>query len=389
MSPAQGFMIPLNHADWTASGDRTNWCSTQAWWNNENIKLVGSSLGPTTVLAGDSVSIGVGLQGVADGGGETQANGDVQTVQAWVCYPSPTAGHSSASLVVHSMQTTTTPELTGDNPVTGVNAAGNPGDYQSTAGSPPPYEFLTLNNPWTPTAADQVGPPNPNDPDSIHCCIIANSAGLSQAIRHGAGWQGNSTGVTLSGLGDLATEIDICNQPYQGQVNIAILTALHGIHMRRVIFGFLAAGTERPSEVVLKVTPLAQEKGVDPALLRVLKEGPFRDLPLQPATKPLKDLRLVDNTHRFQGKLAELIRRAEELMEHRVEDEAHPFAATSGLKLKLPPHGVHPLQLEMQLDPDLPEGSVHAFDITQTEAGGRRGGIRVAAVVVPEKHVRR
>lgn len=55
MSRANGFMIPLNYSDWETNGDRTNWCSTKVWWTNENIKLVGSSLGPTEVKVGEPV----------------------------------------------------------------------------------------------------------------------------------------------------------------------------------------------------------------------------------------------------------------------------------------------------------------------------------------------
>ena len=53
------------------------------------------------------------------------------------------------------------------------------------------------------------------------------------------------------------------------------------------------------------------------------------------------------------------------------------------INLTLRPHGLQPLLLQMELDASEPPGSVHVFDIVQTETSSRRGGIRVGAVIVP------
>ena len=54
----------------------------------------------------------------------------------------------------------------------------------------------------------------------------------------------------------------------------------------------------------------------------------------------------------------------------------HPFRETARLRLALSLHGVQPLAIDVERDPELPLGSVYAFDVTQTEPNGRRGGIR-------------
>jgi hypothetical protein len=92
---------------------------------------------------------------------------------------------------------------------------------------------------------------------------------------------------------------------------------------------------------------------------------------------------LSKNDYQCEGWLAQLIREAEEIVEEVIEDIEHPFRRSSRLRLSLPPKGVQPLLLELELDADLPVGSVQALDITQTESTGKRGGIRVGVIVVP------
>jgi hypothetical protein len=371
-------MIPVNQADWDNYGDRTNWCTAQPFWTNENIYLTGDVVTQTSVLAGHTCSIVVGLQGVADG--ETAAQGLIQSVQAWATFPSPTAGHSAQSLVVPSMQTGATPEFTGHDLVQGVVP---PAGYQA-AGN---YLAETLSNTWTPLASDQVGPANPSDPNSIHCCLIATSKGQYDVTVHSGVPAGTNFGTQVTGLAQLATAIDICDNPFQGQRNISILLSLSG---RKVIFGFLAASRDgrKPTEVEVHVTPLVQEK-LDPALLRALTGSRFRDLPLHPSPKPLKSLTLAHNDHKFEGPLRKLIHAAEDMIKMPIKEPSHPFPGTSGLKLRLPPGGVHPLHVELEVDPSAEPGAVHALDIIQTESDGRRGGIRLGVLSVPEELVHR
>src|ERR1035438_9686277 len=148
MSRAQGFMIPLNFNDWfIGHGDRTNWCSAQTWWTNENISLQGSSLGTTEAKVGDTVTIAVGIQGVVDQDGVREF---IQHVQAWACYPSPTAGRSSASLVLPSMQSSN-PAFASSNQT--LLPSSDATDYQNLLDAP--YFLASLSPTWTPPAADR------------------------------------------------------------------------------------------------------------------------------------------------------------------------------------------------------------------------------------------
>jgi hypothetical protein len=379
MTRAKGFMIPLNQTDWTNNGDRSNWCSSQQWWMNENISLQGGSLGPTDVKVGETVTIAVGIQGVVESDGTTQL-AVIQNVQAWACYPSTTAGTSSAGLVVPSMRSSN-PAFVGEQTLEPSNPVFNPDEYQYSGDGA--YALIPLSGTWTPTAQDLV-PPN----QTAHCCLIATSYGLAEAEPTGAdGYQGNPVGVTVPSDGDLASLIDICGQPYQGQRNIAIIPLpVFGLgHDLVHAFGFLAANSsaEQHTEAVVEVTSARRQGQVDPTLLRVLKAGPYRDLPLQAVSSGLKSLRLSKNSYQCEGWLARLIREAEEIIEEAIEDTRHPFLRSNRLRLSLPPQGVQPLLLELELDAALPAGSVQAFDITQTEPTGKRGGIRVGVIVVP------
>ncbi len=385
MSTANGFMIPLNQSDWTNSGQRMNWCDpSNAWYLNGNIFLK-TLAGNFTVApqVSEAVTIQVGIQGVIAPPG-TKNLAALQKVQAWACYPSPTSGTSAASLVLPSMQSSN-PTWTGQQPIVGADPVSNPGDYQTTDGLSFAYYLASLSPTWTPTSGDLV-PPN----TAAHCCIIANSAGVYDAQSDGnSGYLGYGAGSPIPNNAELASLINICNFPYQGQLNIAIVPLPIGqIRTGSSLvreFGFLAAGlrTDRPTQAVLEVTSVRQLGQVDPAVLRVLKAGPHRDLFLQPASSGLKGLRLSKNNYECQGHLARLILEAEEIAEEVIEALEHPFRHTSRLRLKLPPKGVQPMLLRVELDASLPPGSVHTFDITQTDKSGKCGGIRVAAIVVP------
>jgi hypothetical protein len=80
-------------------------------------------------------------------------------------------------------------------------------------------------------------------------------------------------------------------------------------------------------------------------------------------------------------KLAKIIHEAEEIIEEVLGLETHPFGGGHQLHLSLPPQGVQPLRVTVELDSAEPPGTVHSLNITQTDAGGARGGIRVGIVV--------
>jgi hypothetical protein len=357
-------MIPLNQSDWTNNGDRTSWCTKQVWWTNQNISLVGSSLGPTEVKVGETVTIAVGIQGVVGTEGDTEM-AIIQNVQAWACYPSPTAGKTSAALLLPSLASSN-PAFAGAQPVFGSNPVFNPGDYQNSLGGF--FSLISLSGTWTPTAEDLVAPNT-----DTHCCLLATTAGLAQAeSKVGGGFTGNPVGTVVPSDINLASLIDICSSPYQGQSNIAIVPLVKHKRIGHE-FGFVAAGlNSAPAEVVLDVTQVKQRDQVDPAVLRALRGGPYRALNLTPASSGVTGLRLAKNTHKFTASLSKIIRPAEKIVE-----------SGSSLRLSLPSEGIQPLLLQVELDPTLAPGSVHVFDITQTDATGKRGGIRVGAIVVP------
>jgi hypothetical protein len=362
-------MIPLNVTDWNNHGDRTKWCST-AWWTNENIYLQGSSLGRTEVMVGQAVTIAVGIQGVALPGAGGDSTDVIQNVQAWACYPytatpGKTPGKTSKKLLLFSMNPSNpafvNPAFVGPRTIQGFSTLG--GEYQSIKDDA--YFLASLSPTWTPAAEDLV-PPN----TTTHCCLVANSTGMA--------FQASVGTLVKKDDSNLGTVIDICNVPQQGQCNISIVPVSVKGHKRAGFlvqeFGFLAASSSAgPTQAVLEVTPVSQQGQVDPAVLGALKTGPYRDLPLQPASSGPKGLSLSKNTYKFEGWLATLIRDAETILAE----------SSTRLQLSFPPDGVQPMLLEIEVDPTLAPGSVYAFDITQADATGNRGGIRVGAIVVP------
>jgi hypothetical protein len=379
-------MIPLDQLDWTKSGDRTNWCTSQQWWVNGNIFLEGASGGPTQPAVGDSVTISVGVQGVQVPDSESQPTAVVQNIQAWACYPSPTAGTSSVSLVLPSLNPNAasppTPKFSGTQVLHPASPSAVPSAYEVSAHQA--YAQVPLAPTWNPSNDDLVPP---NTTNSVHCCMIVASGGLADASAGAGGvLTGTAVGTPLLANSQLSTKIDICDSPYQGQLNLTLLPmSAHEPH-RIQRFGFLAASSsaERRTQAVLEVTPIAQPTTVDPFLLSVLKAGPYGDLPLQPGNGGLTGLRLSKNHHQCGGWLGGLIREAEEIFEEIVEHRSHSLRDTSRLRVTLPPEGLQHLMLEVELESSHPVGTVHAFDVIQTEESGKRGGIRVATIVVPE-----
>jgi len=369
-----GFIIPLNLNDYLAQGQRSNWCGTQTWWTNENIQLSGSSLGPTSAKVGDVVSIQVGVQGVTDRGATKEGN--ILHVQAWVCYPNTVPG--LAGPLVPSMMTGPTPakDLTGS--PASIFGSTQVGDYRSPG---PAYKQFTLDNPWSPKQGDII-PPN----TEAHCCILATCQGVADVNNEG----GVQVGLFVPGSN--LSPIDVCSDPHEGQTNITILPISgHGRRQGRLLlsdFAFLSGTANRAerTQALVEVTPLAQQNGIDPAVLRVLNAGPWSGLPLRPATSAPRGLGLRKNHHGFEASLAKIICEAEEFIEDLIEIvEGRPYGDRRGrrIKLTLPPRGLQPLLMQIEFDAGETPGTVHVFDVVQTDTSGRRGGIRVGAVVVP------
>jgi hypothetical protein len=375
-----GFIIPLNLNDYLSfsgkpPGDRTNWCTAhpstlmgQPFYTNDNLRLSGSSLGPTSAKVGDTVRIQVGVQGVNVGTDGATVEDQILHVQAWICYPNTVAGR--AGPLVASMKTGPTPAKDLTASPQKIFGTGEVLDYQNPVQPPGPvYAQFTLDNPWKPQQADII-PPNVH----AHCCIMATCQGLADV--------NNPTGPVPVGLfvpGTDLSQIDICSEPHEAQRNISILPITHGMIRRGTLlgdFGFLSGGVagEERARVVVEVMPLAQPDRINPVILGVLQAGPWSGLPLRAARSGPRRLVLHKNPHLFEGWLATIISDAEEFIED-------PDGRR--VTLALPPNGLQPMLLQMELDESEAPGTVHVFDIVQTDPSGRRGGIRVGAVVVP------
>jgi hypothetical protein len=375
-----GFIISLDNT--SDIGVRTNWCSTQPFWTNQSIQLSGTSVDNATTRVGDSVTIQVEVRGVpwtnAEGRTFTQEN-HVNSIQAWACYPNTMPGSFSQNSIVSSMnpqnpQRSLPPTLPKP---PAVCFGGSPDDP-----APVTTGFLSLEPVWKPTSEDLL-PPNQDG----HFCIVTTCAGLADT-------NGDNAPVGTTIANDDLTKINICNDPHQGQRNITVLP----MQLRRrgsliQQFGFLSgiADPERRARVVLEIVPFHQQSAVDPAVLNVLQSGPYRNLTFQPANGPLKGVALRKNPHQCRGRLAQVIREAEEIVEDVIEDVerllGHSGAGAgrgTRLQLTLPPNGLQPLIFEAELDPGETPGNVHVFDIIQIDQEtGERGGYRIAVVAVP------
>ena len=372
-----GFMVPLNQRDYFFPRDagQRNICDpavqqqyTKApWWTCENIQLT-NTVDAVTARVGDSVVIQVGIQGLTGAdGGTTPAL--IQHVQAWVCFPNTVAGGADATLVVPSMQNSAFASFSNTLPDQPLVFGG--ADYQDPEG----FEWISLTA-WKPTTEDfleQAG-------NEGHCCVIANAAGLSDFDTETN--SGEQVGVNITDNSQLQSDIDVCTDLYQGQRNIVIVAAPQGGQIRTG-FAFLSGAPRQTgrSRTTVAVTALDQGGQVDPVLLKVLASGPYAGLPLKPATLAPKSLRLASHEFKWNSWLGKIIHEAEEIIEELLGLGTHPFGGGHQLHLSLPPQGLQPLSVTVELDPTEPAGTVHSIEITQTDANGARGGIRAGIVV--------
>jgi hypothetical protein len=214
-----------------------------------------------------------------------------------------------------------------------------------------------------------------------HCCIIANAMGIFDWTPT----SGLPVGYQFNAISELNAHIDVCTGLYQGQRNVVIVPAASGGGSGRIPprIGFLSGSPKQRTsfKTAVAVTALKQGDRIDPVLLKALKSGPYAGLPLKPATLPPRSLRLTRLDCKWNGSLCKIIREAEELIEELLGLETLPFGGGHRLHLNLPAHGLHPLRVEVELDPTEAPGTVHSIEITQTDTSGARGGIRAGIVV--------
>lgn len=381
-----GFMIPLNLNDFLFPFDNggRDICSaanqqtyTKApWWTCENIQLTAGGTATPNAVVGTSYVIQVGIEGLpAQGGNDTPAA--IQNVEAWVCYPNTVTGGASATLVVPSMQNSMFASFSNTTNTAPV-VFYDPNDYQDPKEGG--FAWIDL-SPWTPTEEDFLE----QSAEGGHCCIIANVAGQASLEDVEDPNSGEPVGVVITDNSQLSTDFDICHSLYQAQRNIVIVPAPQGGQIRRPGLAFLSGAPEQrtPLRTTIAVSAINQGGQVDPVLLKALSSGPYAGLPLKPASSPPRSLRLARHDHKPHGWLAKIVHEAEEIVEELLGLEKHPFGGGHQLHLSLPPQGLQPLRMAIELDPSEPPGTVHAIEITQTNANGARGGIRAGIVVIP------
>ena len=381
-----GFMIPLNQRDFEFPFDNgaRNICDSanQAtythapWYTCENIQLTSGGTTTSNPTVGTPYVIQVGIEALPAQNG-TSTPSVVQNIQAWVCYPNSVPGSASATLVVPSMQNNQFAYFS--NPMTPALFGGdNP--YQDPAHG---FSWFDL-SPWTPTQEDfleQFESPAFGG----HCCVVANAAGqASVEDLENPTESGEPVGVVITDNSQLSTDFDICHSLYQGQRNIVILPASQSGRIGTGLV-FLSGAPEQTVRLrtTIAVTAIDQGGQVDPVLLKALSSAPYAGLPLKPASSPPKSLRLARHEHKSHSRLTKIVHEAEEIVEELLGLEKHPFGGGHQLHLSLPPQGLQPLRMAVELDPSEPPGTVHAVEITQTDANGARGGIRAGVVVTP------
>lgn len=393
-----GFMIPLNLTDfeyWNGYGGLSrNICSstyqqtirnTANWWTCDNIQLTTGGTVVTSAVVGTPYVIQVGIEGLpAQNGSTTPAA--IQNVEAWVCYPNTVAGQTSPTLVVPSMQNNNFASFsntTASAPLVFYDP--NTGDYQNPLEGG--FQWINLSS-WTPTEEDFLE----QSDSGGHCCIIANAAGQASLLDPSDPTSGEPVGVVITNNSQLSADINICTGPdslYQAQRNILIVPLSSGQIVRGNRFetglAFLSGAPEQklPLRTTVAVTAIDQAGKLDPVLLKALSVPQYAGLPLKPASSPPKSLKLSKHEHRSHGWLAKIIHEAEHIVEELLGLEVHPFGGGHRLQLNLPPQGLQPLRMTVEPDPKDPPGTVHAIQITQTDANGARGGILVAVVVTP------
>jgi hypothetical protein len=230
--------------------------------------------------------------------------------------------------------------------------------------------------------------------NEVHACILVNSFGDSQGVP---------VGVNPASAVD-PTGVNVLNNPHVGQLNIAIQgTAMPGKKRSPTPGGpdgpaarlaFLAGVPDIGRRAALSVTVKHVDQGaqIDPTVLRALQASRYASLPLKPSNAPPPTFGLMPNPHALRhGWLSQFFTEIEdELKELLADFESLIFGRPlpshkrpkPSVSITTPTSGIYPLLLQAQFDPSEAAGSVHVFDILQTDpVTGEQGGIRVAMVV--------
>jgi hypothetical protein len=250
----------------------------------------------------------------------------------------------------------------------------DPNDYQDPKEGG--FAWISL-SPWTPIPDDFIE----QSSSGGHCCIIANAAGQASVEELSNPSSGEPVGVVITDNGQLNNDINICTSLWQAQRNIVIVPAKKG--MRHISFAFLSGAPEAriPARAIVAITAIDQGAEVDPVLKKALSGGTYGGLTLKPASSPPTSMRLSRHDYKPHGWLEKIVFEAEEIIEELLGLDKAPFGGGHQVHLNLPSNGLQPLRMDIELDPADPPGTVHAIEITQTNANGARGGIRAGVVV--------
>lgn len=385
-------------------GDRSNLCTANRnppFWTNQSIELTNTSFGTpsTSAKVGDSAIVQVTCYA---GSGISYTN-YIKTIQAWVCYPNSVPNEPNffnLNTVVPSMNpmflhSKSPPSWSSAPPgvyITASMAEDVPNDYVG----PPLGTLPGLAPPWQPIEQDILAAPSGlQPPNEAHACIVVTSSGTSDA-------SGSTQNVGFSAAGNDPTGVDVCSDGHAGQLNINIFGALPGGLDRgpRAGFAFLA-GTAAREKAALSVTVsrVIQNEQIDPVVLKFLRAGPYGKLPLRPSNTAPTSFGLMKNGHALHHSwLGKFFEEVEDELKEAIEDIEHVLSGTRlspdklpkrSINVKAPSSGIYPLLFHAEFDPGEPAGNVHVFDIVQTdERTGRRGGIRVAAVIARKQEGR-
>jgi hypothetical protein len=379
-----GFVIAFELGD---EGDRRNdWCKDRYFWASQGITLQHNNPGadPATIHVGDSIRIQpqilpVGLQGAV---GEFRVLSRIDQIRAWVCYTSTVPPDSGIKITLPSIDDMNPPSLVTPPQV-------SPYFVSSLLDNPPvprpvvPSEWNLSPN-WFPTASDLV-PPN----REVHCCVLANTYGISYFGSALPGTVGDNTLLMPADFG----KFSICTSNTQAQRNITLLSVFHRIGGLRtpVEFGFVSGSSNDSSvdrtQFTVEISVVEQHDSVEPIIRGVIESSALKDIPFKPSKQPLKSLNLKKNSYQCPERLAKILCQPDEIVDDVAKNVAGLIDSESGsgtkLHVTLPPQGDFvALLLQAEIDTDEEVGSVHVFDIVQTDKHtGKRGGHRVGIIV--------